>query len=54
MKKRKMIFWFRFLAVIDVLFSSKFELTTWDKDWRQTSQTKFDRTEILTHKQKKQ
>lgn len=54
MKKRKMIFWFRFLAVIDVLFSSKFELTTWDKDWRQTSQTKFDRTEILTHKQQDQ
>ena len=49
-----MIFWFRFLAVIDVLFSSKFELTTWDKDWIHTSQTKFDKAEILTHKQQEQ
>jgi hypothetical protein len=47
MKKRKMIFWFRFLAVIDVLFSEKFELTTWNKNEIQKSKTKFHKTEIL-------
>lgn len=47
MKKRKMIFWFRFLSVIDVLFAEKFELITWNKDEIQTSKTKFHKTEIL-------
>lgn len=46
MKKIKMIFWLRFLAVVDVLFAEKFELSTWNKDEIQTTQTKFWRKEI--------
>ena len=46
MKAIKMIFWFRFLAVLDVLFAEKFELTTWNKEERQTSKTTFWRKEI--------
>ena len=46
MKALIRIFWFRFFAVIDVIFSEKFELTTWNKDGFQTSQTKFWRSEI--------
>ena len=46
MKALIRIFWFRFFAVFDVLFSEKFELTTWNKDGFQTSQTKFWRSEI--------
>lgn len=46
MKAIIMIFWFRFFAVIDVLFAERFELTTWNKEGRQTSKTKFSRSEI--------
>ena len=46
MKALKMIFWFRFLAVFDVLFAEKFELTTWNKEGRETSKTNFWKTEI--------
>ncbi len=45
-KAIKTIFWFRFFSVFDVLFSERFELTTWDKEGRQTSKTKFSRREI--------
>jgi len=46
MKALKMIFCFRILAMFDVLFAEKFELTTWNKEGRQTSKTKFWKTEI--------
>ncbi len=46
MKALKLIFWFRFFAVFDVLFAEKFELKTWNKDGRETSKTKFCKTEI--------
>ncbi len=46
MKKFRLIFWFRFLAIIDVLFSEKFELTTWNKNGNLTAKTKFDKQEI--------
>lgn len=46
MKALKMIFLFRFLAMFDVLFAERFELTTWNKEGRQTSKTKFSRSEI--------
>lgn len=46
MKALKRIFWFRFFAILDVLFAEKFELTTWNKEGRQTSKTKFWRSEI--------
>ncbi len=46
MKALKMIFAFRFLAMLDVLFAERFELTTWNKEGRQTSKTKFSRSEI--------
>lgn len=46
MKKIKMIFWFRFLAVVDVLFAEKFELRTWNKNEIQTTHTKFWKKEI--------
>lgn len=38
--------WLRLFAVCDVIFCEKFELTTWDKSGRQTSKTKFWKTEI--------
>jgi len=40
---------FRLFALIDVLFSEKFELTTWNKKGVQTSKTRFCRTEIKSH-----
>ena len=46
MKALKRIFWFRFFAVIDVLFAEKFELTTWNKEGRQTAHTQFSKSEI--------
>lgn len=46
MKALKMIFWFRFLAILDVLFAERFELITWNKEGRQTSKTKFWKSEI--------
>jgi hypothetical protein len=46
MEALKMIFCFRILAMFDVLFAEKFELTTWNKEGRQTSKTKFWKTEI--------
>lgn len=46
MKALKKIFWFRFFAVIDVLFAEQFQLKTWDKQGRQTSHTQFSRSEI--------
>ena len=46
-QKRKLIFTFRFLSVLDVLFSDKFELNVFDKDGWNVSQTTFDKKEIL-------
>lgn len=45
-KAIKTIFWFRFFAVLDVLFSEEFELETWDKNGNRKSKTAFSRTEI--------
>lgn len=45
-KAIKTIFWFRFFAVIDVLFAEQFQLTTWDKEGRQTAHTQFSKSEI--------
>ena len=39
-------FLFRFFAVYDVIFSEKFELTTWNKSGKQTAKTKFWKSEI--------
>jgi hypothetical protein len=47
LKARKMIFWFRLLALFDVLFKSKFEIQTWNKDGSKCASTKFDKQEIL-------
>lgn len=49
MKALKIIFWFRFFAVLDVLFAEKFELTTWNKEDRETSKTRFWRSEIKSN-----
>jgi len=50
-KNRKMIFWFRFFAVIDVLFSYHFELQTrHKKGLRRKSETYFNKGEILNAK----
>lgn len=46
-QKRKLIFTFRFLSVLDVLFADKFELNVFDKDGWNTTQTTFDKNEIL-------
>lgn len=55
MKLRLQKFWFkflfRFLAVLDVLFSPKFELTTWNKAGEQKTKTRFDAKEIDEAKQ---
>ncbi len=48
MKAIRMIITFRLLAVIDVLFSERFELTTY-KDGKQTAKTKFDKKEIKSN-----
>lgn len=45
-KAMKMMFWFRLLSVFDVLFSERFELTTWNKKGEQKSKTKFCKKEI--------
>jgi hypothetical protein len=37
---------FRFFALMDVLFASRFELTTFRKDGTQLTKTRFDKTEI--------
>lgn len=50
MKQRKMIFFFRLFAVIDVLFSCRFELQTYDKAGNKKADTKFDKQEILKTK----
>jgi hypothetical protein len=47
MKARKMIFWFRTFSIIDVLFSRRFELTTYRKDGTIKSKTRFSKDEIL-------
>jgi hypothetical protein len=49
MKAFKMKFWFRFFAVLDVLFAEKFELETFDKYGCSTGKTKFWKTEIEEH-----
>jgi len=46
-KARKMIFWFRFFAIFDVLFKSKFEIQTYNKDGSKCASTRFDKKEIL-------
>lgn len=42
--------WLKFIirtwAILDVLFASRFELTTYRKDGRQSAKTKFDKAEI--------
>jgi len=48
MRAIRMIIAFRLLAVIDVLFSERFELTTY-KDGKQKSKTRFDKKEIKTN-----
>lgn len=45
-KAWKLKFLFRFYAVLDVLFSPKFELTTYEKDGSLSTKTKFDKAEI--------
>jgi hypothetical protein len=37
---------FRFFAIMDVLFASRFELTTFRKDGTQLTKTRFNKTEI--------
>jgi hypothetical protein len=44
-QKRKLIFSFRVFALIDVLFSDKFELSAFKNGTKNT--TKFDKKEIL-------
>lgn len=46
LKSMKLKFWFRLLAMLDVLLVEKFELTTWNKKGEQKSKTKFCKTEI--------
>ena len=47
MKARIMIFKFRFLAIIDVMFAERFELKTFDKSGWKKNDTKFWKQEIL-------
>lgn len=42
----KLKFWFRFFAVIDVLFAHKFDLKTYRKDGSLSAKTMFDKSEI--------
>jgi len=49
-KNRKLIWSFRILAVIDVLFSKKFELRKYDKNNTVYVKTKFDYNEIKNAK----
>ena len=46
LKAMKLKFWFRLLAMFDVLFAEKFELKTWNKKGEPKSKTKFSKTEI--------
>ena len=46
MKKFRLKLFLRLSAILDVIVSEKFELTTWDKKGRQTSKTKFCKTDI--------
>ena len=46
-KARKMIFWFRLLAVMDVLFAPKFELKRYNRKGFKNATTHFDKAEIL-------
>lgn len=48
LKRRKLIFLFRFFALIDVLFYDKFELKVYTKHG--LNRTKFDKKEILKAK----
>jgi len=45
-KAMRLKFWFRIMAITDVLFSEKFELQTWNKKGEETGKTKFWKTEI--------
>lgn len=45
-QKRKMIFWFRLFALLDVLFADRFELTSYHNN-ESKNITKFDKKEIL-------
>ena len=45
-KAMKLKFWFRLFAMFDVLFSERFELTTYNKKGEQKAKTKFCKTEI--------
>lgn len=46
-KARKMILFFRIAALFDVLFSRRFDLTTYSKEGRRKASTHFDKQEIL-------
>ena len=52
-RKRKLIFLFRLYAVIDVLFSDRFELFIYGKNWEYNGRTRFDKNEILNHTDEK-
>jgi hypothetical protein len=45
-QKRKMIFWFRLFALLDVLFADRFELISYHNN-ESKNITKFDKKEIL-------
>lgn len=49
LKKKYLIFWFRFFAIMDVLFSDRFELRTYKKG-SLMARTRFDKNEILNAK----
>lgn len=46
LKSLKFIFTLKILAIVDIVFSSKFELKTFGKDGKQNAFTKFDAKEI--------
>mgnify|MGYP001041509831 CR=1 FL=1 len=52
-KSFKLKFWFRFFAVIDVLFSKRFNLKTYRKDGTVSTSTTFDSKEISDARRKK-
>ncbi|TVZ59240.1 hypothetical protein NA63_1767 [Flavobacteriaceae bacterium MAR_2010_105] len=45
-KAMKLKFWLRLFAMFDVIFSERFELTTWNKKGEQKAKTKFCKSEI--------
>lgn len=47
LKNRRLILGFRFYALLDVLFSRRFELTTYHENRIVKIKTRFDKDEIL-------